>query len=60
MLDIVTFVLACVPIVAGLMLVLFSLKERSRTAGVPMKAGDPTTPDTPRGRSFPSEAAKHL
>jgi len=60
MLDIVTFVLACVPIGAGFILVLFSLKERSRVAGVRVKAGDPTTLDAARGRSLPSEVAKRL
>jgi hypothetical protein len=44
MLDLVTFVLASVPIVAGLALVLFSLKERSRVAAAPVKACESNTP----------------
>lgn len=48
MLDLVTFVLACVPIVAGLALVCFSLKERSRVAAAPVKAGDRSAPADPR------------
>ncbi len=38
--DLVTFVLAALPIVAGLVLVLFSLKDRSRLAAVPVSTGD--------------------
>jgi len=45
MLDLVRFVLTCVPIGAGLMLVFFSLKQRSRAAVVRTKAGDPISPD---------------
>jgi len=41
--DLVTFVLASIPIVAGLLLVLSSLKERSRVAVARAKAGRPTT-----------------
>lgn len=44
MLDLVTFVLACVPIVAGLALVFFSLKERSRVTAAPVKARDRSAP----------------
>lgn len=43
MLDLVTFVLATVPIVAGLALVLFSLKERARAAAAPVKACESKT-----------------
>jgi len=43
MLDLVTFVLASVPIVAGLALVLFSLKERARAAAAPVKACESNT-----------------
>ena len=46
--DLVTFVLASVPIVAGLLLVLSSLKERSRVAVARVKAGHPTTSDGAR------------
>lgn len=41
--DLVTFVLASIPIVAGLLLVLSSLKERSRVAVARTKTGHPTT-----------------
>ena len=47
-LDVVTFVLASVPIVAGLVLVLFSAKEHSRAAVARVKAGDPIAPDVAR------------
>ena len=47
-LDVVTFVLASVPIVAGLVLVLFSVKEHSRVAVARVKAGGPATPDVAR------------
>jgi hypothetical protein len=43
MLDLVTFVFAAVPIVAGLVLVFFSFKERSRLAAAPVKADDRST-----------------
>jgi len=48
MLDLLTLVLASVPIVAGLALVLLSLKARSRVAAAPVKAGEPNTPDVAR------------
>jgi hypothetical protein len=48
MFDLVTFVLASIPIVAGLLLVLSSLKERSRAAVAQVKAGRPTTSDVSR------------
>jgi hypothetical protein len=41
--DLVTFVLASIPIIAGLLLVFSSLKERSRVAVARAKAGRPTT-----------------
>jgi len=47
-LDLVTFVLAALPIVAGLVLVLFSFKERSRLAAAPVKARDRSAPTLPR------------
>jgi len=47
-LDVVTFVLASVPIVAGLVLVLFSVKEHSRVAVARVKAGGPVGPDVAR------------
>jgi hypothetical protein len=43
--DLVTFVLASIPLVAGLLLVLSSLKERSRVALARANAGRPTTSD---------------
>ena len=46
--DLVTFVLASIPIVAGLLLVLSSLKERSRVALARAKAGRPATSDRVR------------
>jgi len=48
MFDLVTFVLASIPIVAGLLLVLSSLKERSRIAVARVKAGRPATSDVAR------------
>jgi hypothetical protein len=48
MFDLVTFVLASIPIVAGLILVLYSLKERSRVAVAQAKAGRPTASDVSR------------
>lgn len=50
MLDLVWFVLWCVPIVTGLLFVLLSLKERSQAAVVPVKAGAATSSDAARGR----------
>jgi hypothetical protein len=41
--DLVTFVLASIPIAVGLLLVLSSLKERSRVAVARTKTGRPTT-----------------
>lgn len=60
MLDVVTFVLACIPIVVGFFLVLCAFKERWRVRVVPTKAGDSATSDAVRGRSFALEAAKRL
>jgi hypothetical protein len=57
-LDLVWFVLACAPIVAGLILVLFSIRERSRAAIVSSEAGDPTSRDTTRSRVGASEVAE--
>jgi hypothetical protein len=48
MFDLVTFVLASIPIVAGLLLVLSSLKESSRVAVAQAKAGRPTASDVSR------------
>lgn len=58
MLDIVWFVLACIPIVSGLFLVLLSLKERSRAAVVDMKASHPTPSGPAPRRALASDAAK--
>lgn len=46
-LDLVTFVLAALPIAAGLVLVLFSFKERSRLSAAPVKTGDRRAPALP-------------
>ena len=43
MLDLVTFVLASAPIAAGLALVLFSIKGRSRVSTAPVKACESNT-----------------
>jgi hypothetical protein len=51
--DLVTFVLASIPIAAGLLLVLSSLKERSRVAVARAKAGRPTTSDRVRAAHSP-------
>ncbi len=48
MLDVMTFVLASVPIVAGLFLVLRSFRERSRVALARVKASGPTVPEGAR------------
>lgn len=50
MLDLVWFILWCVPILTGLWFVLLSLKERSRATAVPVKAGAPTSSDAARAR----------
>ena len=46
--DLVTFVLASIPIVAGLLLVLSSLKERSRVAVARVKTAHATTSEGAR------------
>lgn len=48
MLDLVTFVLASIPIVAGLLLVLSSLKERSRAGLARVEAATVTAADATR------------
>lgn len=48
MLDVVTFVLASLPIVAGLFLVLLSFRERSRVALARVKTGGSVVPDGAR------------
>jgi hypothetical protein len=50
MLDLVWFILWCVPIVTGLLFVLLSVKDRSRAAVVLVKSGQPTSPRSPQGR----------
>ena len=60
MLDVVTFVLACIPIVSGFILVFCAFKERWRVAVVPKKASDPAAADAVRSRPFALEAAKRL
>jgi hypothetical protein len=49
MLDLLWFVLWCVPILTGLLFVLISLKERSRS--------DPNAPVVSRNRSSASDVA---
>jgi hypothetical protein len=60
MLDVVTFILACIPIVFGFILVFCAFKERWRVAVVPKKVADPATADTSRCRPFALETAKRL
>jgi hypothetical protein len=50
MLDLVWFILWCVPILTGLLLVVLSLKERSRAAVVPVSSVDPSSSRARRGR----------
>ena len=57
MLDVVWFILMCLPIITGLFFVLHSLKERSRAAAVPGMASDPTSPDPARDHFAVSQAA---
>jgi hypothetical protein len=49
MLDLLWFILWCVPILTGLVFVMISLKERSRT--------DPNSPVVSRNRSSASDVA---
>lgn len=50
MLDLLWFILSCVPILTGLWFVLLSLKERSRATAVPVKVGAPMSLGGARGR----------
>jgi hypothetical protein len=50
MLDLVWFVLWCVPILTGLLFVVLSLKARSRAVVVPVSSADPHSSRSRRGR----------
>jgi hypothetical protein len=50
MLDLVLFILWCVPILSGLLFVLLSFKERSRAVVVPVSSADPHSSRSSRGR----------